>query len=129
MDVALQRQGWWLLRGNCSVKLDEEFLAGLHERQWCDQTYAFGNIQGVSADVIGVVSLEFQKGSCISLVNAAGQRVHAAGGGSVDAAVMLGVVHLVECLHSCADLLTGNFFIKREDKTVGARTIFPGNYK
>lgn len=129
MDVALQRQGWWLLRGNCSVKLEEEFLAGLHERQWCDQTYAFGNIQGVSADVIGVVPLEFQERSRVSLVGAAGQRVHAAGGGGVDAAVMLRVVHLVERLHGCADLLTCNFLIKSENEAVGARTIFPGNYK
>ena len=31
------------------------------------------DIQSVSADVIGVVSLEFQKGSCISFVNTARQ--------------------------------------------------------
>lgn len=129
MDVALERQGWWLLGGNCLVKLDKEFLAGLHERQWCNQTYAFGNIQGVSADVIGVVALEFQKGRCISLVNAARQRVHAAGGRGVHAAVMLCVVHLVKRLHCCADLLTCNFFIKSENKTVGTRTIFPSDYK
>lgn len=129
MDVAFQWQRWRLLGGNCLVKLDEEFLAGLHERQRGDQTYTFGNIQGVSADVIGVVSLELQKGSCVALIETACQRVHAARGRGVNAAVMLCVVHLVERLHGCADLLARNFFIKSENKAIGARTVFPGDDK
>lgn len=78
MDVALQGQRWRLLGGHRLIELDQELLAGLHEGQRGDEAYAFGDVQRVSADVVGVVPLELSQGSGIALVDAAGQGVHAA---------------------------------------------------
>lgn len=78
MDVALQGQRWWLLGGHRLIELDQELLAGLHEGQRGDETDAFGDVQCVSADVVGVVPLELGEGRGVSLVDAAGQGVHAA---------------------------------------------------
>lgn len=127
MDVALQGKRWWLLRGHRLVELDQELLAGLHEGQRGDEAYAFRDIQCVSADVIGVVPLELGKGCGIPLVNAAGQGVHAARGGGTDTAVLLCIVHLVECLHGCTDLLACDLLIEREHKSIRTRAIFSGD--
>lgn len=127
MDVALQGQRWWLLGGHRLIELDQELLAGLHEGQRGDETDAFGDVQRVSADVVGVVPLELGEGRGISLVDAAGQGVHAARGRGTDAAVLLRVVHLVEGLHGCADLLARDLLVEREHEPVRTRAIFSGD--
>lgn len=78
MDVALQGQRRWLLGCHCLIELYQELLAGLHEGQRGDEANAFGDIQCVSADVVGIVPLELGEGCGIALVNAAGQGVHTA---------------------------------------------------
>lgn len=127
VDVALQGQRWWLLGGHCLVELDQELLAGLHEGQRGNEAYALGDIERVPADVIGVVVLELGEGRGITLINAAGQGVHAAGGGRTDTAILLCIVHLVQCLHGCADLLAGDLLVEGEHKAVGAGAILPGD--
>lgn len=127
MDVALQGQRWWLLRGHCLVELDQELLAGLHEGQRGDEAYALGDIERVPADVVGVVALELGEGRGITLVDAAGQGVHAAGGGGADTAVLLRVVHLVQRLHGCADLLARDLLVEGEHKAIGAGAVLPGD--
>lgn len=129
VDVALQGQRWWLLGGNRLVELDQELLAGLHEGQRGDETYALGDVQRVPADVVGVVPLELGEGGGIALINAAGQGVHAARGRGADAAVLLSIVHLVQRLHGCADLLARDLLIEGEHKPVGTRAIFSGDYE
>lgn len=129
VDVALQGQRRRLLGGDRLVELDQELLAGLHEGQRGDEAYAFGDVQRVPADVVGVVPLELGEGSGITLVDAAGQGVHAAGGRGADAAVLLRVVHLVQRLHGCADLLACDLLIEREHKPVRTRAIFSGDYE
>lgn len=127
MDVALQGQRWWLLRGHCLVELDQELLAGLHEGQRGDEAYALGDIERVPADVVGVVALELGEGRGVALVDAAGQGVHAAGGGGTDTAVLLRVVHLVQRLHGCADLLARDLLVEGEHKAIGAGAVLPGD--
>lgn len=127
MDVALQGQRRRLLGGHCFIELNQELLASLHEGQRGNEAYAFGDVQRVSADVIGIVPLELGKGCGITFINAAGQGVHAARGGGTDTAVLLCIVHLVERLHGCADLLACDLLVKCEHKPVCARAIFSGD--
>lgn len=127
MDVALQGQRWWLLGGHCLVELDQELLAGLHEGQRGDEADALGDVERVPADVVGVVALELGEGRGIGVVDAAGQGVHAAGGGGTDAAVLLCIVHLVQCLHGCADLLARDLLVEGEHKAVRAGAVLPGD--
>lgn len=127
MDVALQGQRRRLLGGHCLIELDQELLAGLHEGQRGDEAYAFGDVQRVSADIVGVVPLELGEGSGIALIDAASQGVHATRGGGADTAILLCIVHLVERLHGCADLLARDLLVECEHKPICTRAIFPGD--
>lgn len=42
---------------------------------------------------------------------------------------MFCVVYLVERLYGCVDLFVRNFFIKSENKVIGARIVFSGDDK
>lgn len=116
-----------MLGGNCLVKLDEEFLAGLHERKGSNEANALGDIERVPVDIVGVVALHLGQRRGVTFVEAACQGVHAARRRGADAVALLCVVHLIKRLHSCANLLAGDLLVKGEYEPVSAGTVFPGN--
>lgn len=108
------------------MQLFQNPSAGLGEGHGCDQADALGYIECVSADVVGVETLQPRQGGSSMQLLRGGTGVFwtARCGGSVQDVVLFCIVHVVECLHGTADLFAGHFLEEGESKAVGSGAVF-----
>lgn len=107
------------------MQLFENPSAGVGEGHGCNQTDAFGHVQCVSADVVGVETLQTRQGGGSVQLLSGGTGIFwtARCGWRVQDVVLFCIVHVVERLHGTADLFARHLLKEGEGKAIGSGAV------